>query len=465
MTKRQVRQLKTPEESSDHESDKPKQKRRRKASEDVIWVPDSQCADSDDDQEPPKVVIPAMKLTKLELNYFKSLPYEKQLELNSKMKSIQDYSLMESECPIRLRIISLPLSDFMKTNILKKVASLDDENGESSKVRNWIDSFLKIPFGKHIPLPVTIENGQEKCSKFMRESKCLLNDAAYGMNTAKTQIMQVLAQWVANPGSVGNVIALHGPPGVGKTSIAKEGIAKALRRPFQFFSLGGASDISHYVGHSYTYEGSMWGRITDSLMQTGCMNPVLYFDELDKISGTPHGEEIASMLIHLTDRTQNSQFHDRYFAGIDMDLSQCLFVFSFNDIHQVSPILRDRMQIIYCAGYSESEKQVILKQYIWPSLIKRLKFSEADIDLTAESCKFLVSEYSSKEEGVRNLIRSAESIVTRLNMLRIADEDTMKEYSFYIPVKFPLTLNEITIRKLLFDIKPKESEAWKSMYN
>jgi ATP-dependent Lon protease len=353
----------------------------------------------------------------------------------------------------------------MKTNILKKVASLDDENGESSKVRNWLDSFLKIPFGKHIPLPVTIENGQEKCSRFMRESKTLLNDAAYGMNNAKTQIMQVLAQWVANPGSVGNVIALHGPPGVGKTSIAKEGIAKALRRPFQFFSLGGASDISHYVGHSYTYEGSMWGRITDSLMQTGCMNPVLYFDELDKISGTPHGEEIASMLIHLTDRTQNSQFHDRYFAGIDMDLSQCLFVFSFNDIHQVSPILRDRMQIIYCAGYSESEKQVILKQYIWPSLIKRLKFSESDIDLTADSCKFLVSEYSSKEEGVRNLIRSAESIVTRLNMLRIADEDTMKEYSFYIPVKFPLTLNEITIRKLLFDIKPKESEAWKSMYN
>ena len=469
MVKRQSRPLKQNEQTSDQEDTRLLKKPRRKASDDVTWVPDfngfpeNPLFESSDEEI--KIVIPAMKLSKLELKYFRCLSYEKQIELNLKLKSIQDYSLIESECPIRLRIISLPLSDFIKNSILKKIASLDDDNSEGNKVRNWIESFLKIPFGKHIPLPVTIESGKEKCSLFMKDSKNLLNDAVYGMNTAKTQIMQVLAQWVTNPISVGNVIALHGPAGVGKTSIAKLGIAKALRRPFQFFSLGGASDISNYVGHSYTYEGSMWGRIVDCLMQSGCMNPVLYFDELDKISGTPHGEEIASMLIHLTDRTQNSQFHDRYFAGIDLDLSQCLFVFSFNDINLVNPILRDRMQIIYCSGYSEIEKQKILKNYIWPSLIERLKFKETDVCLTPESCKLLVSEYSSKEEGVRNLIRSAETIITRLNMLRIADEETMKDYSFYVQVNFPLNLTETLIRKLLYDIKPKESESWKSMYN
>ena len=450
MVKRPTRQVKSVDCVSDQEEERLKKKPRRKASEDVTWVPDSPenpSIDSSDDEkhEQIKIVIPAMKLTKLEMKYFKCLPYEKQIELNLKIKSIKDYSLIESECPIRLRVISLPLSDFMKTNILKKIASLNDENGESNKIRNWIDSFLKIPFGKHIPLPVTIENGQLECSKFMKQSKKILNDSIYGMNNAKTQIMQILAQWVANPISVGNVIALHGPAGVGKTSIAKYGISKALKRPFQFFSLGGASDISNYVGHSYTYEGSMWGRIVDCLMQSGCMNPVLYFDELDKISGTPHGEEISSMLIHLTDRTQNSQFHDRYFAGIDLDLSQCLFVFSFNDINLVNPILRDRMQIIYCSGYSEIEKQKILKNYIWPSLIERLKFKETDVCLTPESCKLLVSDYSSKEEGVRNLIRSAETIITRLNMLRIADEETMKDYSFYVQVNFPLNLTETLI--------------------
>jgi ATP-dependent Lon protease len=194
------------------------------------------------------------------------------------------------------------------------------------------------------------------------------------------------------------------------------------------------------------------------------MNPVLYFDELDKISGTPHGEEIASMLIHLTDRSQNSQFHDRYFSGIDLDVSQCLFVFSFNDISLVNPILRDRMQVIHCGGYSQKEKQTILEDYVWPDLLKRLKFDPKDI-LLGESSKFLISEYSSKEEGVRTLIRTAEMLVTRLNMLRIANEETMKDYKFYLKVEFPLELNITKIRKLLFDLGQKEPELWRAMYN
>jgi ATP-dependent Lon protease len=209
----------------------------------------------------------------------------------------------------------------------------------------------------------------------------------------------------------------------------------------------------------------MWGRIADSLMHSKCMNPVLYFDELDKISGTPHGEEIASMLIHLTDRSQNSQFHDRYFSGIDLDVSQCLFVFSFNDINLVNPILRDRMQVIHCGGYSQKEKQTILEQYVWPDLLKRLKFLPQDIILNSESSKFLISEYSSKEEGVRTLIRTAEMLVTRLNMLRIANEETMKDYKFYLQVEFPLELNITHIKKLLFDYAQKEPELWRAMYN
>jgi len=298
----------------------------------------------------------------------------------------------------------------------------------------------------------------------MKESRVLLDEAVFGMTPAKTQIMQVLAQWIANPESAGNVIALHGPAGVGKTSIAKMGISKALKRPFQFFSLGGASDISNYVGHSYTYEGSGWGRIVDCLMQSGCSNPVLYFDELDKISATPHGEEIVSMLIHLTDRSQNSQFHDRYFAGIDIDMSQCLFVFSFNDLNLVNPILRDRMQVIHCGGYSDSEKQIILKDYVWPSVIQTLKFDVSDIILTPESGKYLVREYSGSEQGIRSLIRAAETIITRINMLRISDEETMKDYKFYIPVSFPMKLTEPTIKKLLFDTNKKEAEFWQTMY-
>jgi ATP-dependent Lon protease len=171
---------------------------------------------------------------------------------------------------------------------------------------------------------------------------------------------------------------MRGSAGVGKTSFARNGIAGVLQRPFMFFSLGGASDVAHYVGHSYTYEGSMWGRIVDSIIQAGCMNPVLYFDELDKVSGTPHGEEITSMLIHLTDRSQNSQYHDRYFSGVDFDLSQCLFVFSFNDESKVHPVLKDRMRVINVPGYNEKEKKVIVANYVWPDILRHAGISRAD---------------------------------------------------------------------------------------
>ena len=410
-----------------------------------------------------KKIQPAISLTKKELTYFKKLPHEQQEVLNSYMESLNSFT-DNSDIPLKFRILSLPVTDYIKSSVLKKVQMLEDDTGEHHKIKNWVDAFLKLPFGKTIPLPVCLDSGKEKCSEFLQDSRRILDRAVYGMHNAKTQIMQVISQWIANPESVGNVIALQGPAGVGKTSIARNGIAKALCRPFEFFSLGGASDVATYTGHSYTYEGSMWGRISDSLMHSKCMNPVLYFDELDKISGTPHGEEIASMLIHLTDRSQNTQFHDRYFSGIDLDVSQCLFVFSFNDISLVNPILRDRMQVIHCGGYSQKEKQTILEDYVWPDLLRRLKFDSKDIIL-GESSKFLISEYSSKEEGVRTLIRTAEMLVTRLNMLRIANEETMKDYKFYLKVDFPLELDVKKIRKLLFDIEQKEPELWRAMYN
>ena len=470
------------------DDDRQKKRRNRKASEDVTWVIDTTINDDDDETYVPendsqegyeeflkhilenmvtepnpkrKRAQPPMKLTPKEQAYYNSLPLASRKELNEQMLKIKNFGA-ESEIPIKFQIIKLPISEYVKTIVLKKVSSIEDESGESYKLKNWLDAFLRVPFGKHVPLPVQLSDGKEKCSLFMRESKAILDKAVYGMATAKTQIMQVLAQWIASPKSIGNVIALQGPAGVGKTSVARNGIAKALHRPFEFFSLGGASDVSTYVGHSYTYEGSIWGRIVDSLMHAKCMNPVLYFDELDKISGTPHGEEIASMLIHLTDRSQNTQFHDRYFAGVDFDLSQCLFVFSFNDINLVNPILRDRMQVIHCSGYSAKEKQSILEDYVWPELLERLNFQKTDILLTDESSKFIISEYS-HEQGVRTMIRIAEAIITRLNMLRIADEETMKEYKFYVNVEFPIKLSPSLIKSLMAEVA-KEPESWRSMY-
>jgi len=408
---------------------------------------------------------PALELNDQEQEYYDELSKTKQKKLNKQMKQLATL-VRDGDVPFKFRVLELPIPDSIKAGVIKKVDLLDKmegEGGEGHKLRAWVEGFLRIPFGTTVPLPVKIDDGPKPCSDFLAETRKTLDSAVYGMNSAKTQIMQILAQWISNPQSVGNVIALRGPMGVGKTSFAKNGIAKVLKRPFEFFSLGGAADSSNFVGHAYTYEGSMWGRVADSLMTARCMNPVMYFDELDKVSTTAHGEEIVSMLIHMTDRTQNSQFHDRYFAGVDFDLSQCLFVFSFNDEEKVHPILKDRMQVIHCSGYTAEEKKIILTQYVWPQLVERVKLE--NVKITDEAIKFLISEYSKEEEGVRTLMRSVETLLTRINLLRIADEETAKSYKFYTKLKFPLEIKTDLAKHILEDASTKNvNESWRHLY-
>jgi ATP-dependent Lon protease len=428
--------------------------------------PTSKKTKNEPSQKPKKEKIP-IQLSRAETKYYNSLPAEKRKSMLEKMNNIAKLLDNDGDIPYKFKILDLPIPEYMKSIVIKKATVLEEmplDGGESYKLRNWMDGFLRIPFGKTIPLPVKFSDGSKKCTDFMVNARKSMDSSVYGMTSAKTQIMQTIAQWIVNPDAAGNVIALQGPMGVGKTSFARNAIASVLKRPFEFFSLGGASDIANFVGHSYTYEGSMWGRISDSLMHAGSMNPVMYFDELDKVSTTPHGEEIVSMMIHLTDRSQNTQFHDRYFSGIDLDVSQCLFVFSFNDIEKVHPILRDRMTVIHCPGYSKSEKTIILKDYVLPQLLDKLRFKSSDIILTDTAISSLIDKYSDKESGVRSLIRVIEVIMTRLNMLRISQDESMKDYVFYMNVSFPFKIDEKVVDTLLKDYLPKETESWRTMY-
>ena len=416
--------------------------------------------DKDADNEIP------IKLYRKEREYYDEMPRKTRKVLLKKMYSVSDL-LGESEMPFKFRVLDLDTTPKIQTEIIRKIDAMTrmgPESGETQKLRNWVDAILRVPFGKNIPLPVTFED-KVKCAGFLRDARSQLDKATYGMVPAKTQIMQILAQWISNPKSVGNCIAMKGPMGTGKTSFARNGIAKVLERPFMFFSLGGASDIAHYSGHSYTYEGSMWGRIIDAIMQARCMNPVLYFDELDKISGTPHGEEITSMLIHLTDRSQNTQYHDRYFAGIDFDLSQCLFVFSFNDETKVHPVLKDRMSVIQCSGYKDDEKKIIVANYVWPDVLKHAGIAREDLTATEEAAEYIIKEYSKGEQGMRNIIRVVETVVSRINLLRISDEETAKSYKFYTKIVFPAKLTKETVKTILTDFSPEAPETWRSMYN
>ena len=245
----------------------------------------------------------------------------------------------------------------------------------------------------------------------------------------------------------------------------KEGISKILNRPFAFIALGGATDSSFLEGHSYTYEGSVWGKIVQILVDSKCMNPVIYFDELDKISDTPKGEEIAGILTHLTDTSQNSQFHDKYFAEIDFDLSKCLFIFSYNDETKVNPILKDRMYKIETKGYEKKQKTVIANQYLLPKIREQVKFMDNEIIIPDESINYLVENHCFKEDGVRNLKRCLEIIHTKLNLYRLMKPGSnLFEENMSLKVEFPLTVTIEIIDKLIKRDKDSMNNALYSLY-
>jgi ATP-dependent Lon protease len=317
----------------------------------------------------------------------------------------------EVDKPYRLALLDADIPVPYKASAYKKLNTLrymEPGSGEYYKVKQWVDAFMRIPFGKYKNLSLTLEDGVDKCHEFMAEAKQTLDNVVYGLDDAKLQILQMVGQWIANPEAVGNAIAIQGPMGTGKTTLVKDGISKILGRDFAFFALGGATDSSVLEGHSYTYEGSMWGKILDIVIQCGNMNPVIYFDELDKVSDTPKGEEIIGILTHLTDTSQNSKFHDKYFAEIDFDLSRCLFIFSYNDEHRVNPILRDRMYRIQTKGYSDKEKSIIARDYQLPKIRDQVKFAPDDIVIPDDTLQHIISRFTEGEEGVRNLKRCLE---------------------------------------------------------
>jgi len=180
------------------------------------------------------------------------------------------------------------------------------------------------------------------------------------------------------------------------------------------------------------------------------MNPVIYFDELDKISDTPKGEEIEGILTHLTDTSQNTEFQDKYFSEIKLDLSKCLFIFSYNDETKINPILRDRMYRIQTDGYNGKQRVVIAKDHLLPKIREQIKFTEADITLEDGVLNYIVENYTHGEKGVRNLKRCLEIIYTKLNLYRLMKPGTnLFETEMSLDVKFPYTVTTEVVGKLL----------------
>lgn len=386
-----------------------------------------------------------------EKEYWKKLNEEKKsqyLEVHKHLRNIDTSAAV----PIRFKFLGAEMEPSNKALILAKLDQfqmMHEGSGEYFKLRNWLNAAGRIPFGKYFPLPVQPTDPTDKVCGFLNDVQKTLDAKVYGHLETKNQIMRILAQWISNPGSKGHCIGIQGYPGTGKTVLIKEGVCKALGLPFGFVALGGASDGSFLEGHSFTYEGSTYGKISEILMKTQCMNPILFFDELDKVSGTRRGDEIIGILTHLTDSSQNERYQDKYFGELDLNLSKCLTVFSYNDESLINPILKDRMITIHVKGYTVNDKLKIATEYLIPDLLQQYNIGKDDVVFPTDIIQYIISRVN-EEEGVRNLKRGLEAVLSWINMHKYLPPDSAE------PIAFPLIINEDHVKKYL---RPDDGSA------
>ena len=333
----------------------------------------------------------------------------------------QIIAINQDTVPMRFKILQSAMTIQLKALAIQKLASLEElgeSSGEYSKVKQWVNAVTQLPMGVYKPL--LIESPQH----FLTNTKHLLDKEVYGHEDAKKQILLTLAKWAVNPDGPGCVIGIEGPPGCGKSLLVTDGISKALDLPFAFVPLGGANDTSFLDGHSYTYEGSTWGKIISVLMKAKCMNPVICFDELDKVADNHRGNEIYNVLIHMTDSTQNDRFNDKYFTDIDFDLSRCIMIFTYNDETKVHSILRDRMIRVRVKNYEVNDKFKILKDYVLPKLLPQYGFSHGDIAFP-DGVLARVITLSGDEPGMRDIKRNMDSVVANINIMRLMNDPSV----------------------------------------
>lgn len=316
----------------------------------------------------------------------------------------------------RTRICACRLPEETEKKLLKDVDRLSRQpfgSAEASVLRNYLDTVLDMPWGVETKERVSVETARRR-----------LDRDHYGLEKVKERILEFIAVRRLNPDARGQIICLVGPPGVGKTSIARS-IAEATGRKYVRVSLGGVRDEADIMGHRRTYVGSMPGRIMAAVKQAGTNNPLILLDEIDKLGQSFKGDPSASLL-EVLDPEQNSAFQDHY-IDLPFDLSHVLFVTTANDASAIPGPLYDRMDVITLGSYTAEEKFHIASKYLVPKQLKKHGIKAAQLRFTPKALHAIIEDYT-REAGVRTLERTIGTICRKVAR-RIVTEEDFKSYS------------------------------------
>jgi len=320
---------------------------------------------------------------------------------------------------IKEKILNLETSDTNKSVIFKHYNNMkrtDSNSTEYYKNQLFVDAAITDPWNSFYNVNDKIN--KMGISNFINGLKIQLDNEIHCMDSVKNEIINVVCKFIKNPNSNRNNIALYGPAGVGKSKFIKI-LSDILELPMKTISLGGIKDSSFFLGHGYVYVESGPGKIIQNVIDSKISNPILYFDELDKVSETDNGKDIFSFLCYLTDPTQNTLFTDHYFYGMHFDLSKIFYVFTFNDITKIDKILLDRLNIIKVECPSDNDIINIIEKYCIPEITKnvgiknKIIFGNDNIQFIINYCKNSFDKTITS--GIREYYRIIEKIILELN--------------------------------------------------
>ena len=354
----------------------------------------------------------------LSLNFVSQIKLKKiNINLKEEIEKINEMTYENVDLKKQILLLkNMPIN--VKTLAIEKINEMKLNNNDYYKQYLYVKTLLNFPWpDPNDNLFKISANDSVKCSEHLKNIENKLTVKTFGHKKIKEQLILQVAKWISNPNSNGCAISLNGPPGVGKTLIAKS-LSEALDIPFVQITLGGQNDGELLHGHGYTYSGAQPGLVIKKILEAGSTRCILYLDELDK-SCAKHGStnEITSILIHLTDPNMNSSFQDRFFQGIDFPLDRLIIMTSYNDRSKVDPILLDRFIELDVKPYNIQDKISIIKNYIIKELKTIIGFPY-NLDINDELIKQIINDYT-VEAGVRDIKRKIELILLKLNKLNL----------------------------------------------